>query len=484
MIRRWFAACLAVAAAPLFAAGETLCTADKPMGGHVELRFRYTPEDHSRTARLRAWFDLIPEQERGRTYLAQRWRARNMTWRSESSPCSDRSDPANEKCGCARSENEGKASFAAADSKPEFFALAPELHVAIPADAAESLIVKDLRCEGPSSGSRGPNPLPLSDAYHVAPENPFELPTVLVSSSGCLDEDEQITPECAKAIRKFAVFPFSGNGDLDESPYLKTRIQWEVCCGCGEPPAADISGETDPCGDAKQQRGLLEVAVANSDRLREELRPRLQSYRDNMDQAANYRSDFVLVSNSCAGWDLTMTLLTALIGGAGAGKQLADAPQAVKSAQSAAAAFTQLLEIIEKVLDADPEVILSGVEGAEVDLLGIEGFTLGSLWGPASEIYQLLSDAKNETAITNMRSRLEDCAGTPLVSDLVFEDAERYLDSLDAATRELPQIQKLTTQIQQADITTYERWVAWYNACREEAQCRGTDPEECAPTPP
>jgi hypothetical protein len=479
---RWFAACLAVAAAPLFAAKDPVCPAGQPLGGHVELRFRYSPENHTRTARLRAWFDLVPEQRQGMTYLAQRWTATDMLWRTDSSSCVDKPDPDNETCRCKPRKDKGKTSFDAADRKPEFHALYPELHVPVPTAAAESLIAEDFRCQGASSGSAGPSPLPVDYTYHVVPRE-IDLPAIRVKPSGCLDEDERVTPECAKAIKKFAVLPFRGSGELEESEILKTRVLWEVCCGCGEPPRGEAEGETDPCGDAKQQRGLLEVSIARSVALRNDLRPRLERYKFNREQANNYRSDFELVSSSCAGWDIAMTLLTALIGGAGAPKGAGALTAADEAAQAAASAFTQLLEIMEKVLDGDPTVILSGVEGAEIDLLGVKGFTLGSLWGPASEIYQLIGDAKDGKSIANMKQRLEDCAGVPLVSDPVYKDAGQYLDFLEAAAREVPAIEKLTTRIQQSDTDVYEKWVKYYTSCLEEAQCRGTDPKECQPEP-
>lgn len=479
----WMVA-LAFHALPAIGAEDPVCPADKPLGGHVVLQYRESDEDHSRTGRLRTWFQLFPAAEKGLTYRAQPWFAKGMTWRIDTSPCADKPDPGNVVCGCKPIRSDGKITFDPTGKRPEFHALFPRLYVPIPAEVSSAMDARDFRCANEFGSSESTKQLARHfPEYLMAPTNPFEQSHVRVDATGCLDEDEAMTPECAKAIKKFAAIPFTGTGRIEETPTLETRVQWEVCCGCGEPPAADFEGEKDPCGDASQQRGLLEVAVALSEALRADLKTRVERFTSNREQAETYRSDFQLVSNSCAGWDISMALLSALIGGAGAPKGAGALSAADQAAQAAAAAFTQVLELLEKIAEGDPEVILSGVEGAEVDLLGVEGFTFGSLWGPASEIYKLVADAQNPSSIANMRSRLEDCAGTPLVSDLVYDDAKKFLDFSEAAAGELPGIQQLTTRIQQADTTTYERWVAWYNACRQEAVCRGTDPEECQPEP-
>lgn len=451
------------------------CPASKPLGAHIELRIEHTDQFYARSSRVRAWFELEPPLYDGafNKKLLAPWTAKEIIWRTTASTCRDTAAYGDCRCPASRASGTVDLSSGYATYQP----VGPRLSVLFPEEIRTSADVQVECFDGVNKNLQGAS-LHLTSVFNVLPRGDTAR-GVYVDASGCYDAQGRLKPECVKQPERFALLPFAGSGEIRDSgngSEALSKARWEVCCGCGIAPRGGMEGETDECGDSAQQRGLFEVAIDTAKALRGNLRPRIDRFENEKRLAEQYRSDFETVSRSCAGWDISIELLKALLGGA-------NAPE---SAQT----LVQIFEILEKVADEDPSILLNVVEGLplpaslEFTFLGVDGFTIGALWDSAAEVYEGALEVDQADSIPQMRQRLEDCSDVPLVSNLVYDDAKLHLRHLEAAVRELPAIRELATRIEQADTEVYNRWVAYHRACLEEAECRGTDPAQCGAAPP
>ena len=419
----------------------------------------------SRDTDLRVWFRLHPIAPNlpWKFTLPQSWSAKEMIWRATGSQCMDLPDPSNEVCRCKSSSDSGTAPLT--DGYAHFHPMYPELTVMFP-DAIRNAGEVPLECIRPGGRATGRAGLFIA-AVDVIPRG--RGGTAIFVDSGPCNPDGQPSQNCFNQPEKYAIVPFEGSGQLDLGHSKPVDVSWAVCCGCGEPPNATPEGETDPCGDSDSQRGFLEVAIDTDDALRRELKQLVDRYQAAIREAEQYRSDFELVSNSCAGWDISLELMKALLGGA--------------NAPEGAAAFLRLLGVLENLASEDPSIILTGGPNVEVKLLGVD-FSIEDIWGAVSGIYEAANTVGGAGSVSSMEERLEECSGVPLVSNLVYDDAKKHVRALKEAFGVLPDIRRLTTRIQQADTDVYNKWKAFYQACMAEAECRGTGAPACGPTPP
>lgn len=426
----------------------------------------------SRSSRVRVWFGLAPmlPPTEWRYDLRQTWNASHMTWRTEASGCVDLPDAYGEVCTCPPARETGISSLSEGYGYAHFGPLYPELTLQLPSAIEHSSTVT-FQCVDPrGDGVGGGIGTSISGVENVLSASAGTTDgAFFVAPTGCVGPDGRVTPDCSAHPELYAAIPFVGSDqrrDVSTSSSRQTKMRWEVCCGCGVPPRDMPEGETDPCGDPDQQRGLLEVAVDRAKALRAEATPHLQRFEREYGQAQQFKSDFDLVVNSCAGWDIAMALLAFLAGG----------PNAPQSAQ----AFTQGLGMLQQVLARDPSVVLSA--GAA---FGLEGWdVVNDSWGLMSTLYTGALDASSAGSLPGMKAKLEDCARVPLVSRLVYDDAKLYLQHLETAFTELRELHRLSTLAQQADTQVIEKWHAYHRACLENAACRGIDPAVCGPAPP
>jgi len=478
-VSRFIATVCAISCCIMATAGADVlpCPDAKPLGAHVELRLAHSEPSFTRDSRVRVWFALIAPDTYG-TYAARLmvpWAAKEMTWRTTANACRDGTSFGT--CSCPATRASGTADLSGFYAT--YDASDPDLSLMFP-DVIEASADVRVKCidGGNEVGETGAG-LALPATFAVRPRRTDSDGLFQANASGCYDENRQKSEECVLHPERFAVMPLAGNGVLDSSDggfRTSNNARWEVCCGCGIPPRDGMEGETGDCGDAAQQRGLFEVAIDSAKALRAELGPRVDRFQQEKRLAEQYRADFELVSSSCAGWDISIELLKGLLGGT-------NAPESAKT-------LVQIMDLLDKLVDEDPSILLNVVEGLplpeslEFTFIGADDFTLGTLWDGVSTVYEGALEVDQAGSIPQMQQRLEDCAGVPLVSNLVYDDAKQHLRHLEAAVRELPAIRELTTRIEQADTEVYNRWVAYHAACLEEAECRGTDPATCGPAPP
>jgi hypothetical protein len=436
------------------------CPASKPLGGHLEIRDRYIDrEGYELSTRHRMWFRLEPPVDwQWPSVLSVPWHSRELIWRSAATACVDLPDRDNEICRCNPKSASGRTAMTGVDIS--FHPMKPELSISLP-DEIRFAVKEKLECEGPHSSSSGTSPSGLPSFIGFAPaELGFE--TMITAATPCAGNTP--APDCVRRPDLYAAIPMSGQ-DTVVSIYgddeVTSTMRWEICCGCGEPPRDRPEGENDPCGDPSIQRGLLEVAINNAQRLRDDLRPRFERFQLHWRAAQGLRSKFIAVVASCAGWEIAETILGTLAG--------EGAPQAVVG----------ILGFLEQVLDQDPSAVLSGAA-----LVGpAEAGAVNDAWTLLTTLAGAASDVSNAASLAGMRSKLEDCAGTPTIDYKLYSDAKGFIDELEQALNEVPDMGRLKTEIVQADTDVFNKYAAWHRACLEDARCRGLDPALCGPAP-
>jgi hypothetical protein len=483
---------------------------DKPLGGHLNYDYRVKDREYSVCkGRARLWFRLHPVDRSWPAQLYGMYHADAIDYRLVNQGCTDVPDPHQVCTAPQQPEIRGRVvigpigqfgvdMLGAPGGTASFTPIEPELSLLTLPEEIRSGAKTPLTCRDLSTGtsSTGEWVMPvIADVRTFADEecsNPMRL-SACVAPTVCTDASEGQRRDCYLRPARYAVIPFEGHEQVTTSvggTDVTLGYRWEVCCGCGEPPSGpppELS--QDPCGDFAQYVDRLRLAIDQAALRRAQLKTHWDRFQQEKHQAEQYYSDFKLVSNSCLGWDVAMMLAEAMLGGAGTGGVEALAPP------EGAAAFAKLYTFIKAALEEDPTVILTSFLGAaeelevggeaalEVTLFNTEGFTASGVWDTVSTIHdagQLYFTAEDAAA---RRERLEDCTDVPLVSHLVLEGARDHLDHLEAALREVPEMGRLTTLVEQADTEIVQKWHEYYSACLNYAACSGRDPAGCRPPP-
>lgn len=229
-----------------------------------------------------------------------------------------------------------------------------------------------------------------------------------------------------------------------------------------EPPSPSPPPDPSSCPDASPQEAQLGLSRDQYDFRRNELSKLWDGFQTEWNQAQQLRSDYELVIRSCALWDIGMKLAEFTVSEGGEGGK----------------AFVELHEIVKKVLEQDPSVVL-GI-APEID-----GVKPSEVWETVMAVREGASSAAAAGSVSGMKEKLEQCAGTPMVSDLVWQDAKSYLDHLGDALGRLPAIHEKMSQIdhQADDLWNWQQKV--YTACMDHWNCLGVaGPPDCTAPPP
>ncbi len=465
------------------------CPADMPLGGHIVEDLRWNTRSEDCRGRAEFWFDLVP-------HFSAKWpgslysghEATEIVYDLKIHGCTPVS--AFEACSAPGMSASGTArSTGPLDSlSMSFYALNPALTFEVLPDEIERRLTTPITCRN------GTGNWSLQPSNGIRPHAAGDVGVPHVQATLChgtIDEAQQ--RDCVLHPARYAVVPFRGE-QFSHRPWTsdafnEETLRWDVCCGCGQPPSGPPPEfSRDPCGDLGIQRGQMQIAVDYSALLRRELRPHLDRFQHEKQQAAQYRNDFEYVSNSCAGWDIAVVLTEALFGGLGAAEGLGPT--------EGAQAFSKLMSLIQAVIDQDPtfpltaflgaaeELEVAGETALEVTLLGIEGFTTSGVIDTVGSITDGALEFLQAGEVQAQRERLEDCTDVPLVAGVTFDGAREYLDHAEAAAREMSAILPLMTRIEQSDTEIYNTWHAYHRACLQYAECSDLDPAVCNPPPP
>jgi hypothetical protein len=294
---------------------------------------------------------------------------------------------------------------------------------------------------------------------------------VCVPGTACAGEiDEAQHQDCILRPDRYAVVPFTGSevARWDHGgTHIATQIRWQVCCGCGEPPSGPPPDfEQDPCGDLAAARAQLTLKEDVFAGWQGELGSLATQVAHQQSQAAAYQSDYELVVQSCALWDIAVELTT----------YLATGPRAPESAQQ----LGTLLTVLQQLANQDPSLVFTafGAGGLEIAGAGIDAY-----WSALLNNGQALLAIGEAGSIPGMRAKIDECTDTPMVSHEVFRDARVYLDHLEAVAKLLPDLHVAYRSTEQAGWDLWAEQHRYHSLCLEHAACAGTDPAACGPPP-
>ncbi len=286
----------------------------------------------------------------------------------------------------------------------------------------------------------------------------------------------ELQRDCMVHAERHAVIPFEGESTWTSpeasdnwGPHYhnldSAKIRWKICCGCGA-PTTPPEPETD-CKDPSQYQAQVD-RLANISRCdSEDLKKKKAEFQHYWSQAQMFRSDFDLVVRSCVEFNLAKTLLSYLVG---------------KGELDTVKDFVLIEAVLEKIVNQDPTAVLN-FSNLEVEVGGqMTSVDVAALWETAAKIREAVNTIGEIGSEEELGTRLNNCAGTPMVSDLVWQGAKDYLRNFKAATEMMPELQKLTGDIEHTD---EDRWKAendLYQACLQYAKCKGIPPN-CTPPP-
>ncbi len=351
----------------------------------------------------------------------------------------------------------------AADGYFDFNPVKPELETLFP-DAIKDAVSVPLECTGTTEGGSqgllrygvtGPDIGP-----GVVPVGPQ---TFRIDGTRCAEPlGEALRRECITHPERSAVIPFSGEvtwrspTETFDGP-VRTDYRWEICCGCGERPAgAPPESSRTPCPDFSQYEAQADLRLRQGQALRNQLHTEWSEFQSSWHQAAQLRSDYDLVIRSCALWEIGEKLVDFVASGGG----------------EAAASFTALAGIVNKIAQGDPSWVLAFAGSPE-------GVSIQGMFDTINSTVSGIESVGKAGTIEGMQEKLQECAGTGLIADAVWQGAQDYLHNLKAALDMLPAIQHLVTTIRDTDLDYWTWRNRLYQACLDSAACRGEPPSVC-----
>lgn len=239
------------------------CPADAPLGGHVvqQRRDRSGSADCSGTGEM--WFDLVADARPWPHSLYGPHTVREITYRLRIDGC--RPVPSyGATCTAPGKSTSGTVRGTGPhDLGVTFTAVTPELSFTIlPKEIGEGLGTEGT-CRGREGEVLGPTGFRLGIGGEVFPGaegySVRATPCRDAASGSATERDCHLRPD------RYAVIPFRGEGTLrvNESggTFHQTVTRWEVCCGCGRPPAGPppefAPRRDDTCDGAEERQAAL-----------------------------------------------------------------------------------------------------------------------------------------------------------------------------------------------------------------------------------
>jgi hypothetical protein len=236
---------------------------------------------------------------------------------------------------------------------------------------------------------------------------------------------------------------------------------WSICregVACPPPPQPGpvASAASDPdCPEPKYEADILNLALDQLKLKSNQLATKSDELLRLQNQARQYKSDFDLAIYTCNRIGDLQTLLGLLMG---------QGPENVQE-------FTNLLGVVQKVLDNDPTFLFSNEDYFDKRL------HLEQIWDTLMYGASKVSPGQPSSA----REQLMGCAGSNL--DTVFEDAMKFVQLTEQIEPLLPQISKILNDMRAQDDKIKELWDKYHAACLRYAQCKKIPANFCEGLP-
>ena len=473
------------------------CPADKPLGGHIEVKYVSNPyggHDCQGTIRTVLRFPLVDNSPSTSPWSSRLWTgfsAPELNYDVSSAGCVD--TPGDDlTCQAAGGRRTGKVTLGTIGrlgfSRGNvgyviFKPVKPEIAFEVLPDEIHTAFTTPLTCEPFNRGGMKASWLVGFAGGTIRPRyrrgESDQAFVTFVDSTGCNDSN------CMQHSELYAVIPFTGHSVwTDPRPnagVLRVEMTWEICCGCGTGPREGTSPvptpaptvtptptvTPDPCGSTANQDSLWQHCLEEEKEIEKDIAKLTKDRDKEVEEARSHFDDFKLAANLCKLWDKTKELLEAIIGGP---EFLAGLnPEQAAEFKEFQETVKLLTEMAEKAADGKNPV--EAMRPEEVKDLAEKGEKLNKL---IANINNFLGGYTPESGA----KILEDC-GAPIPPDLA-RSAEQYLEHLKASIEKLRELNHRLNDLRSKDLNDCQKkqWDA-YKACIEYARCKGTPESAC-----
>ena len=465
------------------------CPADKPLGGHIEVKY-VEDELHGScqgTIRTVLRFPLVDNASSTSPWSSRLWvgfSATELNYDVSSAGCVDVPGD-DEICQAAGGRKTGKVILGTIGkwgfvSAPHvgsltFNPVKPELYFDALPDEIHEAFTKPLTCVKNGGGGTQSSWTVGFAGGQIRPRRPGETEHAfvpLVDWPKCDDRD------CMQHAERYAVIPFTGHSvwtdPRPQSDFPRVETTWEVCCGCGAPPTPPEPG--DGCPSTLEADSRLETNREQRKEKLAELKKAGAAYEEKYKESKKHYDDYVKTIQACVVQSVATRIMIALLVPEEEGVEVShEVEQAVEWAEGNGLYPPMGMQLIAKIV----EKIVNGEDPAAA--LGPENL---QNWNEDMAILAKVETLLSGRNAEQMEKSLEECQGAFLVSPETKLSADKCVENFKEALEDLAEFNKLRNDIRNLD-TAYPdlQYKAWA-ACVERARCKGTPESACADKKP
>jgi hypothetical protein len=304
------------------------------------------------------------------------------------------------------------------------------------------------------SGSSPIYPDPDADFLRVMPSHMPDGTNVL----GCLEAPEQ------SEVKGGYSYPSADPGPLNSTEQISIKWSFTRCregVACARPRVSDAP--TLPpavCPEPRNQTARLQLGLAQQKSLKERLDAQRRGYDALARQAEQWENDFKHASRDCSLWSKALTLAGFLAG---------RGPTTTTTrgyTSNPGAAFTNFLNLIDKISVGDPSWMLPDVESDALP-------SVETAWDAFRAGYDTLGPAAPEKMLSDLRS-----CGAPTTSG-VMDGAVTYVRLLQQIEPMMQELRKTLNDLRAKDNELLNLWSDYRRACLEYAKCKKLPASMC-----
>lgn len=477
------------------------CSADKPLGGHIEITLELNQNGCRGSIRTVLRFPLVSQYAKtppwpGQQFWSGRFSAPEVSYEMSTGGCSGTTVNGEETCNAPGGRKSGKAALdsRSGDGYLYFRPMLPEIVAVLLSKAGnEHDASTPLECIGAHSSGKDIWQFGLNRLFTIRPAgadcsesaktstNIFCVqPTVCANPA-----DEATKRDCIVHADRYAVIPFVGEATWTSpkasepgySGFLSSKIHWEICCGCGA-QSAPPEPTADPCPSTLEADRRLETNRKKREEKLNELDKVGAAYMEQLTEARAHYPDYEQTIKAC----LIQTLATkAIISLLAPEADVAGLPhphdvEAAIELMEARGWFPPMglqlvAKIVEKIVNGEDPTTALQKEGSQN-------------WNETIAVLKKVETLMSGATAEEMEKSLEECQGAFLVSPETKLSADKCVESFKAALEKLAEFNKLANDIRDLD-TEYPnlQYKAWA-ACVERARCKKTPESACADKKP
>jgi len=291
--------------------------------------------------------------------------------------------------------------------------------------------------------------------------------------------------QCAVNPDKFAAIPYEGNQELRYADppswgdyVIHSKISWKICDGCGQvPPPPDM--HRDPCPQDMADFNLQRNRKQRDDKVAN-LATQWKKYEEEMKEAQSHLQQFQTTMRACNIQNKMTELLAGTLGlfsPAGEAVIIADAPAEAEEIKEA----VEMLGLLPQMGDPANTIftVTSSLMNNEDPTAKMIPFEKYQQFLEVIEAAEKASTMINGSNVSQLEEQLQGCSGTIGLSYETWKGANDYIEDLQKAMANVPDIQKLVNDIRQLDTQYEDLQAKAYGACIKRADCLKQPESSC-----